>query len=175
MPILAALAHLDADQHALGIDVADPQHDNLAAAQASAVSDTKGGLVLETGARRSLEQPGHLIGSEHPRQLLRIVRAGQLVGEIGAAKRDGEEEAQRRGLRIHLRGLHALFDLRKLEMAQVVAGRSVGRAPEKAREPLNMPDIVVLRLVAKPPHGHVGNHAAAKIADGLVAHRRLLF
>src|SRR6516162_5096594 len=36
MPILAAFAQLDTDQHPLGIDVADPQHDDLAAAQTGA-------------------------------------------------------------------------------------------------------------------------------------------
>ena len=49
MAILAALAHLDTDQHALRIDVTDPQHDNLAAAQTGAVGDAERGLVLETG------------------------------------------------------------------------------------------------------------------------------
>jgi hypothetical protein len=39
MPILAALAHLDTDQHALGINVADPQHDDLTAAQTGAIGD----------------------------------------------------------------------------------------------------------------------------------------
>ena len=49
MPILAAFAQLDTDQHPFGIDVADPQHDDLAAAQTGAVGDTERGLVLETG------------------------------------------------------------------------------------------------------------------------------
>jgi hypothetical protein len=39
MPILAALAHLDADQHALGIDAADPEHNGLTTAQTGAVRD----------------------------------------------------------------------------------------------------------------------------------------
>jgi hypothetical protein len=100
VPILAALAHLDTDQHALGIDVADPQHDDLAAAQAGAVGDAERSLVLETRTWRGLDQLGHLIWSKHPRQLARIVRARQLMGKVGAAERDGEEEAQRRGLPI---------------------------------------------------------------------------
>ena len=83
-------------------------------------------LYLRPGARRGLNQPGDLIRSEHPRQLARIMRAGQLMGEVGAAERDGEEEAQRRGLRIHLRGLCTLLDLRKLEAADIVTGRGVG-------------------------------------------------
>jgi hypothetical protein len=65
-----------------------------------------------------------------------------------------------------------LLDLRKLEAADVVAGCSVGRAAEKFGKGLNMPDIVVPRLLA--PDRHVRDHAAAKIANRLVAHRRLL-
>jgi len=96
------------------------------------------------------------------------------MGEVGAAERDGEKEAQRRGLCIHLRGLRALLDLCELEAADVVAGRSVGRAAEKSGKGLNMPDIVVPRLVAEGPDGHVRDQAAAKIADRLVTHQRLL-
>src|SRR6516225_4182782 len=174
VPILAAFAHLDTDQHPLGIDVADPQHDDLAAAQTGTVGDAERGLVLETGAGRGLDQPGDLIPSKHPRQLPRIVRAGQLMGEFGAAERDGEEEAQRRGLRIHLRWLRTLLDLCELEAADVVTAGGIGGAAEKSGKGLDMPDMVVLCLVAKAPDRHVRDHAAAKIADRLVAHRRLL-
>src|SRR5215470_15253108 len=66
MAILAALAHLDPDQHALQIDVADPQHDGLAAAQTGAIGDAERSLVLETGTWRSLDQPGDLIRSKDP-------------------------------------------------------------------------------------------------------------
>ena len=96
------------------------------------------------------------------------------MGEVGSAERDGEKEAQRRGLRIHLRWLRTTLDLRKLETADVVAGCSVGRAPEKAGKSLNMPDIVVPRLLAEGSDGHVRDHAGAKIADRLVTHRGLL-
>jgi hypothetical protein len=85
-----------------------------------------------------------------------------------------KKKPQRRGLRIHLRRLRALLDLQKLKAADVVAGRGVGRAAEKSGEGLDMPDIVVLRLVAEGSHRHVRDHTAAKIADRLVTHRRLL-
>src|SRR6516162_11705320 len=137
-------------------------------------SDAERGLVLETGTGRGLDQPGDLLPSEHPWQLPRIVRAGQLMGEVGAAERDGEEKAQRRGLRIHLRWLRTLLDLCELEAADVVAGRGIGGAAEKSGKGLDMPDIVVLCLLAKAADRHVRDHAAAKIADRLVAHRRLL-
>src|SRR5215475_3576052 len=121
--------------------------------QTGAVGDTERGLVLETGAGRGLDQLGDLLASKNPRQLPRVVRAGQLMGEVGAPKRDGEKEAQRRGLRIHLRWLRTLLDLCELEAADVVAARGIGGAAEKSGKGLDMPDIVVLCLVAKVPSG----------------------
>ncbi len=69
MPILAALAHLDTDQHALGIDVADPQRNDLTAARTGAVGDAERSPVLETGTWRGLNQPSDLIWSKDLRQL----------------------------------------------------------------------------------------------------------
>src|SRR5204862_291701 len=115
------------------------QHDDLAAAQTGAVGDTERGLVLETGAGCGLNQPGDLLASKNPRQLPRIVRAGQLMGEVGAPERDGEEEAQRRGLRIHFRWLRTLLDLCELQAADIVAVRSIGGPAEKSGEGLDMP------------------------------------
>src|SRR5215472_9485002 len=137
-------------------------------------SNAERGLVLETGAGRGLDEPSDLLPGKHPRQLPRIVRAGQLMGEVGAAERDGEEEAQRRGLRIDRRRLRTLLDLCELEAADVVAARGTGGAADKFGKGFDMPDIVVLRLVANAPDRHVRDHTAAKIADRLVAHRRLL-
>jgi hypothetical protein len=79
------------------------------------------------------------------------------MGKVGAAECDCEEEPQRRGLRIHLRRLRALLDLQELKAADVVAGRGVGGAAEKSGEGLDMPDIVVLRLVAERLDRHVRN------------------
>jgi hypothetical protein len=67
--------------------------------------------VLETGTARRLDQPADLIWRKDPRQFPWIVRAGQLMGEVGAAERDGEKETQRGGLTIHLRWLRALLNL----------------------------------------------------------------
>jgi hypothetical protein len=89
MSILAALAHLNTDQHALGIDVADPQHDDLTAAQPGAVGDAERGLVLETGTRRGLDKLGDLIWRK---AAACADSACQLMREVGAAKRDGKEK-----------------------------------------------------------------------------------
>jgi hypothetical protein len=56
------------------------------------------------------------------------------MDKVGRAYRDGEKEARRRGLGIHLWRLRVLLDLCKLEAADIVAGHSVGRAAEKARK-----------------------------------------
>ena len=85
-----------------------------------------------------------------------------------------EKEAQRRGLRVHLRGLRTLLDLCELKAANVVAARGIGGAAEKSGKGLDLPDILVLGLVAKAPARHVRDHAAAKIAGRLVVHRGLL-
>jgi len=46
-------------------------------------------------------------------------------------------------LRIHLRWLRPLLDLRKLEAADVVAGRGIGRAAKKSGKGLDVPDILI--------------------------------
>ena len=75
---------------------------------------------------------------------------------------------------VHLRRLRTLLDLCKLKAADVVAGRGVGGAAEKPGKGLDLPDILVLGLVAEAADRHVRDHAAAKIADRLVVHRGLL-
>jgi hypothetical protein len=69
MPILAALAHLDKHQRALGIDVVDPRHDDVAAAQAGAKGDAERSLVLETRTWPSVDQRADLIA---PRPALNL-------------------------------------------------------------------------------------------------------
>jgi len=61
------------------------------------------------------------------------IQPAKLMGEVGAAERDGEEEAQRRGLSIQLRvAARTMLELRELEAGDVVAGRSVGGVAEKS-------------------------------------------
>ena len=96
------------------------------------------------------------------------------MGQVGATARDAKEEAQCGCLRIHLRWLRALRDLLGLEAADVVAARRVRRAAEELGKGLDVPDIIVLGLGAEVAVRHILQNAAAKIADGLVTHRRLL-
>jgi hypothetical protein len=51
---------LDADQHALAIDIAGAQHRHFGRTQARAISNAKRGLVLEAWAGGRFEKPGHV-------------------------------------------------------------------------------------------------------------------
>src|SRR5262244_3922592 len=90
--------------------------------------------------------------------------------QVEAAKRLAEEEAQRRHLRVHLRRLAPLFQLLDLEAAQVVRRCRIRRAAEKPRQRLYVLDVIVLCLLTEAAYGHILEHAAAKIAYGLVLH-----
>jgi hypothetical protein len=101
MAILAALALLDAQHHAFGIDVGYRQRDDLGNAQPGAVGDTQRRLVLD--ARRRLQKARDLLGTQDDRHLARLVHVRQVLGEIGTIERHIEEESQRRDGGVDLR------------------------------------------------------------------------
>ena len=68
--IFAALAALDPQQHALAVDVADLERDDLGDAQPGAVGGGERRLVLRP--RRRLEQKRDLLGAQHGRQPARL-------------------------------------------------------------------------------------------------------
>ena len=51
MPVLLALPLLDADQHALAVDVGDLEVGDLGDTQTGAVGHAEGGLVFDAGCR----------------------------------------------------------------------------------------------------------------------------
>jgi hypothetical protein len=67
-----ALALLDPQQHALGIDIADLERDDLGDAQSSAVCGGERRLVLRP--RRRLEQQRDLFDAQHGREPYRVSR-----------------------------------------------------------------------------------------------------
>jgi hypothetical protein len=95
-----------------------------------------------------------------------------MAGELGTVQSDTEEEAQRRGRAVERRWLHSALGQMHLEAAYVLGRCRVGRATEEPGERLDVADIVVAGLLAELAYRHIFEHAAAKIADGLVAHRR---
>jgi hypothetical protein len=63
LAVLVPLAALDADQHALGVDVVGLEVHDLVGAQAGAVAEHEGGLVLEAG--RGFEDRLDLLRAQH--------------------------------------------------------------------------------------------------------------
>src|SRR3954452_17813962 len=90
--ILASLALLDPEQHALGIDVADLERHDLGDAQARAIGGTQGGLVL--WSRRRLQKARDRLGAQDDGDLARLGDERQRFGHRGPVHRDGEEEPQ---------------------------------------------------------------------------------
>lgn len=83
--IAPALATLDAQQHALAVDVGNLQHRNLGDTQARAIGNRQCGLVLEAGG--GVEQPGHLVATEHHGQVARMRQPDKPARQVRAVER----------------------------------------------------------------------------------------
>ena len=162
--VLAALALLHAQGHALTVDVADLERDHLADAQARAVGHRHGGLVLEVGC--SGDQAADFLGAQDHGQLARHGHVRHLEHELRPAQRDVEEELQpgdggvdgdRAGA-----GVHQV----QLEATQVLGGGGVRRAAEEGGELAHGADVALLRVLGELAHAHVVEHALAQRRDG---------
>src|SRR5262249_46160627 len=91
--------------------------------------------------------------------------------------REKEPQGNRRA--VHGRGLNPARGLMNLVAAQVLAGGGIRRAAQKFGKLLDVPDIIVLRLLGELADAHVLNHATTQRADGFYriggGHRRLRF
>ena len=142
--ILAALAVLDAQHHALAVDVRDLQRDDLGDAQAGAIGDAERGLVLDAGRR--LQEARDLLGAQDDRQLARLMHDRQMPGRVGAIERHGEEEPQRRDGGVDERRAGAGLGQMQLETAQVLVGRRVRRPADEPCQVYNGANVVMLGL-----------------------------
>ena len=134
--VLAALALLDADHHALAVDVGDLERDHLGDAQARAVGDAQRRLVLEPGAASSSR--AHLLGAQHHRQLARLVderrcaRRSRAASSVTLKKNRSADDGLIEG-----RDADAARRQMQLKAAQVLEARRVGRAAEERGEVLD--------------------------------------
>ena len=167
--ILAALALLDTEQHALAVDVVDLEVRDLGHAQARAIGDAERGLVLE--ARCGFEQPRRFLDAEHIRQLAVIARDHQGARQIPPLQCHQEQEPQRRDSAVDGRRSDALLMLIELEAADILRRRGVGRAAEKRGKAPDVTNVVLLRVGAEAPHEHVVLHALAKRRNGCIGRR----
>ena len=158
---------LDAQHHALAIDVRHLEVGDLGHTQAGAIGHAEGGLVLRPGS--CLDQREDLLRGQNHRQLPRLLHEPQMPGHLRPVTRRREKEPQRRRRAVHGRRLHALLALVQLEPAQILRLGCIRRTAEEDCEVLNVADVIALRLLAEAADGHVLDHPAAKRADGLGA------
>ena len=163
--ILATLALLDAQRHALTVDVTDLERHHLARAQPSAVGHRERGLVLQVAGRS--DQAGHFLAAQHHRQRLRNTHRAHLVHQFAVIERDLEEELQAGDRGIERDRRDSVIHQMQLIAPQILDTGGVGRAPEKPGKLAHRANVVALRLVRELAHAHVVDHAPAQRADAL--------
>src|ERR1700755_2833530 len=92
IPVLLALALLDADEHPVTIDIGELERYDLRGSQAGGISQAQDRSVLDV--RRRGEQPTNLLRAQNNGQAARLAGRDELLGKIVAPQRDLEEEAQ---------------------------------------------------------------------------------
>jgi hypothetical protein len=117
--VLPPLALLDAEHHALAIDVRHLEVGDLRHTQAGAIGNAESCFVLRS--RRCLQEPQDFICGQNHGQLLRLLHEPEMTGHLRPVARRREKEPQRRHRTVHRRRLHALLALAELERAQVLA------------------------------------------------------
>jgi hypothetical protein len=160
---LAPLAALDAQQHALGIDIADLERDHFRDAQAGAVGGGERRLVLRRCCRA--QQQRHLFDAEYRRYPPRIWHDCEPARQVRPVQRHHEEEAQGRDRAVDARRLHAGLRLVQLEETQVFRRRRVGRPADKGRKCPDVSHIVAARVLVEAAHRHILDHARPQWAD----------
>jgi hypothetical protein len=142
--VFAAFALLDANHHALAVDVADLERDHLGGAQACAISHAQRRLVFEP--RRRIQEPRHLLRAEHDRQLAGFVDERRVLDDVGAPERDSEEEPQRSHSVIENRHMRAVRRQMQLKAPDVLEARRVGRSAEECSKVPDGADVALLSL-----------------------------
>src|SRR5271169_6391941 len=166
--ILLPLALLDAQQHALAVDIGDLQRDDLGYTQARAIGHAERRSVFD--ARGGREKSSHLLRAQNDWNPARLAHQRQTPDQIVAFERHLEKEPQRDDRcvddsRAHMGLRHVL-----LKQTKVFGGCGIGRAAEKSREALDVTDVVGLDLLREMTRRHVFDHALAQRTDGLVGH-----
>src|SRR6476646_8850812 len=90
IPILLALALLDADEHPVTIDIGELERYDLRGSQAGGISQAQERLVLDVSRRG--EPPSDLFRAQNNGQAARLASGDDLLGKIVAPQRDLEEE-----------------------------------------------------------------------------------
>ncbi len=124
--VLAALALLNADHHPAAVDVGELEAGQLGRTQSGGIASGQRDPVLQVGHR--LEEPHHLLGTEHDRKLAWFARIGDPLRQVGSTQRGAVEEPQRTDDLVQPRPRDAAGDQIQLECTHVVEAKPVRRA-----------------------------------------------
>jgi hypothetical protein len=106
------------------LSMSETLSETIGCAQARTVGHAQCRLVLEP--RRGIEQPRHFLGTQHHRQLARLMNEMCVLDDIVTPERDPEKEPQRRYGLIEGRSANAARCQMKLVEAHVLEGRRIG-------------------------------------------------
>ena len=163
--IAPALAVLDAQHHALAVDIRHLDADDLRDPEARAIGKAQGCPIL--GVLRCLDQARDLVRPQHLAQPLGLPRLRDHLRRIALAQGDTEEEPQRGDLPVDRVGGQARLDQMQLPGAHVLVAEPVRRASKMPAEPGNGAQVGGLRSGRQAPDRHVLDHALAQRADRL--------
>ena len=152
LAIAAAFALLDAEHHALAIDVADFELARFAAPQAGAVEREEQRAVIEI--LRARDEPLHLVGTEHDREPESLFRIRQVLAHVASLQHVPAEEPERADLRDHRPDRESAI----LEEKQVVASELGWGEPIEARTGVLAERLNDLDVAADGRTGVVATH-----------------
>jgi len=160
--VLAALALLDADDHALAVDVGRAQADGFGDAQAGGVAAGQDGVV--SGAGDTAEEVHGFPGAGYDGQLAGLPRGGQDFRDVPVlAEGDAVEEAQGRDGDADRAGRELPgAGQEQLVVADLLGAEPLRRLAEVAGEPGHLADVARLGVGGQVANGHVLRHALAQ-------------
>ena len=160
--VLAPLALIDADRHAVAVDVRGPQVEPLVDAETGGVERHEDRAVLQVGNR--VEEREGLLGGEDDREL----PPGLLVGDPLHVEAAGEdvvvEEPDRADVAVEGVVLDASL-LREVELVllHVLEREPVGGQHEVPYEALHVPEVVLPGALGEPAHAELAVHEVAEL------------
>src|SRR6202030_3367522 len=133
--ILLPLALLNAQQHALAVDIGDLQRDDLGYAQARAIGHAERRPIFYAGGGG--EKSSHLLRAQNDWNPARLAHQRQTPDQIVPFERHFEKEPQRDDRcvddpRAHMGLRHVL-----LKQTKVLGAGGIGRTAEESREALD--------------------------------------
>jgi hypothetical protein len=162
IPITAALALFDADDHAAAVDVANLEARRFGGAQPGRIRRGQRGPRLQ--ARHRLQEAHDLVGAEHHRQLLRLSRIRNALRQLRLPERHAVEETKGANGLVQRRPRYSASDQMHLESADVLQIQLLGGASEEAAKLCNGMHIRSLCRRRQIADRHVLDHAATQRA-----------